>query len=99
MKRWGKRFGAILGAAFVLMMPLGTKADPIADFYKGKSIDFIIGAAVGGAYDLPGRLVAHRLGDHIPGQPPVVVRNMEGGNGLRMTNTLYNIMCRPRTAP
>jgi len=69
----------------------GAKADSIADFYKGKSIDFIIGAAVGGAYDLPGRLVAHHLGDHIPGNPPVVVRNMEGGNGLRMTNTLYNV--------
>ena len=95
MKPLGMR-GLIL-TAFALALPFSADADPIADFYKGKSIDFIIGAAVGGAYDLPGRLVAHRLGDHIPGKPSVVVRNMEGGNGLRMTNTLYNVSAKDGT--
>jgi tripartite-type tricarboxylate transporter receptor subunit TctC len=78
---------------FVLLTLLigNVRADEIADFYKGKSIDFEIGAAPGGAYDLPGRLVAHHLGNYIPGNPSIIVRNMEGGNGLRMTNTLYNV--------
>jgi tripartite-type tricarboxylate transporter receptor subunit TctC len=82
---------AISGFALIALLAGNVHADEIGDFYKGKNIDFEIGAAAGGAYDLPGRLVARHLGNYIPGNPSVIVRNMEGGNGLRMTNTLYNV--------
>ena len=40
-----------------------------------KTIDFLIGAAAGGGYDLTGRLVATHIGRNIPGQPTVVARH------------------------
>ena len=46
------------------------------DFYAGKQISFIVGAGVGGGYDLQARTVARHLGKHIPGNPSIVVQNM-----------------------
>ncbi len=62
-----------------------------ADFYKGKQLQFVIGAAAGGGYDLPGRAISRHLDRHIPGQPAIVVKNMSGASGLKMTNYLYNV--------
>ena len=50
----------------------------------------IIGAAVGGGYDLPGRVMQQHMGQHIPGNPPIVVENMPGAASIVMTNYLYN---------
>jgi tripartite-type tricarboxylate transporter receptor subunit TctC len=60
------------------------------DFYKGKPVRMIIGAAVGGGYDLPGRVMQAHMGRHIPGNPTIVVENMPGAASLIMTNFLYN---------
>ena len=49
-----------------------------AEFYKGKTVDLYIGYSVGGAYDLYARLLARHLGKHIPGNPTVLPKNMEG---------------------
>jgi tripartite-type tricarboxylate transporter receptor subunit TctC len=65
-------------------------ADPVADFYRGKTIEMIIGAAAGGGYDIPGRALARHMGRHIPGNPGIIVRNMPGATSLIMTNQLYN---------
>jgi tripartite-type tricarboxylate transporter receptor subunit TctC len=46
------------------------------NFYAGKQIAFIVGAGVGGGYDLQARTVARHLGKHIPGNPSIVVQNM-----------------------
>jgi hypothetical protein len=51
----------------------GARAD---DFYAGKQVTFIVGAGVGGGYDLQARLTARHLGKHIPGKPTIVVQNM-----------------------
>ena len=77
--------------AFAAMLPAAPgAADPVADFYRGKTVEMIIGAAAGGGYDIAGRAVARHLGRHIPGQPAVIVRNMPGATSLIMTNALYN---------
>src|SRR6266849_9485821 len=53
-------------------------AAPVAadDFYAGKQITLIVGAGVGGGYDLQARLTASHLGKHIPGKPTLIVQNM-----------------------
>lgn len=89
----------LVGLAFFQAMGLAQGATDTSGFYyKGKSIELLIGAASGGAYDLPGRVVAHHIGRHIPGNPSVVVKNMQGGNSLLMTNYLYNIAPKDGTA-
>ena len=67
------------------------KADAIADFYRGKTVNVLIGVGVGGEYDIQARLVARHIGKHIPGNPNVVAQNMTGAGGLRMINYLYNV--------
>ena len=55
---------AFIGFALALsQIPL--RAQSVADFYRGKSIDLNIGYSVGGGYDLYARLIARRLGGHI----------------------------------
>jgi tripartite-type tricarboxylate transporter receptor subunit TctC len=63
----------------------------LAEFYRGKTINLLIGVNVGAAYDLQGRLIARHLRQQIPGQPTIVVQNMVGAGGLKMANYLANI--------
>ncbi len=50
-------------------------ADDVADFYRGKRINFVIGYGTGGGYDIYARLFARFIGEHIPGNPTVVPQN------------------------
>jgi tripartite-type tricarboxylate transporter receptor subunit TctC len=53
-----------------------TGAASADEFYAGKQLTFIVGAGVGGGYDLQARVVSRHLGKHIPGHPTVVVQNV-----------------------
>lgn len=66
-------------------------ADPVADFYKGKQIKFVIGYPAGSGYDVHARLLARHLARHIPGEPGIVAQNMEGAGSVRVANYVYNI--------
>jgi len=72
-------------------------ADPIADFYRGKNVNLMIGVNVGGSYDRDARLVARYLGSHLPGNPTIVPQNMIGGGGIVMANFLQTIAPRDGT--
>jgi tripartite-type tricarboxylate transporter receptor subunit TctC len=77
-------------AATSLVQPIAYAQSP-ADFFKGRNIELYIGYSVGGAYDLYARVLARHLGKHIPGNPTIVPRNMEGAGSLRLANWLYNV--------
>jgi len=72
-------------------MPTVAHSETVADFYRGKTINLLIGVGVGGEYDIQARLVARHIGKHIPGNPTVVPQNMTGAGGLRMINYLYSV--------
>ncbi len=81
----------IVIATAALVLAIGpTRADPVAEFYKGQQIKLIVGSGTGGGYDVYGRLFARHLGRHIPGRPNVIVQNMPGAGSLRATNFLAN---------
>ena len=61
-----------------------------ADFYKGKTIELIISTGVGGGLDANGRIVARHLGNHIPGNPTIVAKNMPGAGHIRAANYVFN---------
>ena len=82
---------ALLGAA----APAG--ADPVADFYRGKTVSFVIGVGPGGGYDLSSRLVAQHLGRFIPGNPTIVPRNMPGASGIVSALNVFNVAARDGT--
>jgi tripartite-type tricarboxylate transporter receptor subunit TctC len=66
-------------------------ADPVADFYKGKQIRFVIRTPPGGDYDAYTRLFARFMGKHIPGNPTLVPTNMTGGGGIIAANYMANV--------
>ncbi len=61
-----------------------------AEFYKGKTIRFVVGYSPGGGYDTYTRAVARHVGKHIPGNPIPIVQNMTGGGSLIAANYIYN---------
>ena len=93
---WTAQAGVIL-TLVALSMPGLACAQGVADFYRGKTINLLIGVNVGGSYDRDARLVARYLGSHIPGNPNIVPQNMIGGGGVVMASYLQAIA--PRTAP
>ena len=88
---FGMKSPVVALVSALLASPLAAQAEPIADFYKGKTVNVYIGVGVGGEYDIQARLVARHIGKHIPGNPTLVPQNMTGAGGLRMINYLYNV--------
>ncbi len=83
--------GAMLACMAVFgMSTAATRAESVADFYKGKTLTFLVGFGAGGGYDTTTRLVARHFGRHVPGHPTPVVQNMPGGGSLKVLNFLYN---------
>ena len=74
---------------FIGLVGFGTAGAGAEDFYKGKTIRFIIGQAAGGGYDTYGRLVARHIGKHIPGNPNATAEDMEGAGSLIAANYIY----------
>jgi tripartite-type tricarboxylate transporter receptor subunit TctC len=84
------RFTAAV-AVTVLFALSPAHADAVADFYKGRRINLIVGYGPGGGYDVYARLLARHLGRFVPGSPDVIVQNMPGAGSLRAVNYLYNV--------
>ena len=70
----------------------------VADFYKGKSIRFVIGAITGGGNDTYARLVGRYLGKYIPGNPTVLPVNMPGASGHISAAHVYTVAAKDGTA-
>ncbi len=80
---------AVLSLALIAAVPV--KADPVTDFYHGKTINLIVGTSPGNDYDFRGRLLARHLGKHIPGNPTITVQNMPGAGGIKAANYIAHI--------
>jgi len=65
--------------------------DNVADFYKGKQANIIVGFAAGGGYDAYARILARHMGEHIPGKPTLVPRNMTGAGSRVAANFVYSV--------
>src|SRR6516164_3515778 len=87
MRLWA-RSGALAGAA-VLALFAAARADPVSDFYAGKTLTLIAGFPPGGGYDTYVRVLARHYGKFIPGHPAVVPTNMPGAGSLLAANYLY----------
>jgi tripartite-type tricarboxylate transporter receptor subunit TctC len=83
---------ARLLAAFAILFCASAPAagqEDVGAFYKGKQLRFVVGSAAGGGYDLFARIVARHIGNHIPGNPNVIVQNQPAAGGVVMANQLF----------
>ena len=67
-------------------------AQSVEEFYGGRTLTVYVGYSPGGGYDLYARTVARHLGEHIPGNPSVIVSNRPGAGSMLLANELYNIL-------
>ncbi|HXV81363.1 MAG TPA: hypothetical protein VEG60_15910 [Candidatus Binatia bacterium] len=86
-RRFSFFFAIMLGLALILGAAPGTSAQ---EFFKGKTIRFVVGFAAGGGFDTYTRLIARHFGKHVPGNPSTVVENMTGAGSLIAANYIYN---------
>jgi tripartite-type tricarboxylate transporter receptor subunit TctC len=84
----GKVFAAIV---FVLALVTSAHAQSVEDFYRGKTVNILVGFSAGGGYDLYARLLGRHIGRHIPGNPTVTVQNMPGAGSLKATQNVYAV--------
>ena len=85
-------------ALTVNLLAAPARADEIADFYRGKTLQLIVGYGPGGGNDVYARLLARHMGRHMPGTPNIVVQNMPGAGSLVAANTIANLAPRDGTA-
>jgi tripartite-type tricarboxylate transporter receptor subunit TctC len=74
-----------------------SQADPVADFYRGKTVTIIVGYTAGGGYDLYARALGRHMGKHLPGNPNFIVQNITGAGSLNAANHLYNVSAKDGT--
>jgi tripartite-type tricarboxylate transporter receptor subunit TctC len=83
--------------AFIALVLIGLGTSParaqdsVAEFYRGRNLNLIVGYSAGGGYDTYSRILARHLGKHIPGNPAIVVQNMPGAGSLKLANYLFNV--------
>jgi tripartite-type tricarboxylate transporter receptor subunit TctC len=95
MRKW---LAVRVAAALLTVMPVAASAQEGAPSFGGRTIDLYTGYTVGGGYDLYTRLLARHIGRHLPGNPTVVAKNMEGAASLRLANWLYTAAPKDGTA-
>jgi tripartite-type tricarboxylate transporter receptor subunit TctC len=78
---------SIAGGCAALQAPAWAQS---GDLFSGKDIAIIVGTGPAGGYDVSARLFARYFGQHLPGNPNVMARNMPGAGGLRAANQIYN---------
>lgn len=80
---------AAAGAAALIALSAGAAwAQEGAEFFNGKTVNYIVATDPGGGYDTNGRLVAEFMQKHLPGST-FVVQNMPGAGHLVGTNYIY----------
>jgi tripartite-type tricarboxylate transporter receptor subunit TctC len=80
-------------ALAVASLPLGAsaQAQDVASFYRGKTVQAVVGYPAGSTFELYLRMFARHVGKHIPGNPNVVIQHMPGAGSLTATSHLANV--------
>jgi tripartite-type tricarboxylate transporter receptor subunit TctC len=73
-------------------------ADPVADFYHNRTINLFVSFPPGGGYDIYARVLLPYFSRHIPGQPAIVVKNMEGGSGVKAASYITTVTAQDGTS-
>jgi tripartite-type tricarboxylate transporter receptor subunit TctC len=83
--------GAAGAVVALVALAAPSRADELADFYKGKNVTIVVGHEVGTGFDIYARALAPHLARHIPGNPNIIVQNMVGASGIVAANWLANV--------
>src|SRR5512134_3507201 len=80
-------FAVVLAVSFACAaQAMAAPAD--ANYFKGKTVTYIVATGAGGGYDTYGRLIARYMQKYLPGSR-MLVRNVPGAGHIIGANTIY----------
>lgn len=79
---------ALATAAAVALAASNAHADSAAEFYKGKTVHFLVGTSPGGGFDTYARLLAPYMSKKLGAN--VIVENKPGGSHMVAMNTVWH---------
>jgi tripartite-type tricarboxylate transporter receptor subunit TctC len=94
----GRTLALVLAGLLAMHALPVAAADPVADFYRGKVITLYVGFPPGGGYDLYARVLAPHFTRHIPGNPPIVIKSMLGGSGIKAAGYMTSVTAQDGTS-
>ncbi len=84
-----------LSCTLAIVLPLAAAPsmaqDDAAKFYRGKTVQAVVGYGPGSTFELYLRMLTRHIGRHIPGNPNIVVQHMPGAGSLKATNHLASL--------
>ena len=83
------RMTLLAAVALATIFVQTARSQSVEEFYKGRTVNLVIGFSVGGGYDLYARHLARHIGRHIPGNPTILPQNMPGAGSLKAANFVY----------
>ena len=89
MKTFTKTLFAGIAASAMIAGAATTAA--VAMDYKGKTVKIVIPYGPGGTYDKYGVAFSNHLGNHIPGNPNIILQHMPGAGGAKAMNWFANV--------
>lgn len=88
---------ALVAIAVWARVGLAFAQQSVEPFYRGRTVTILVGANSGGGYDAYARLIGHRLGRYIPGNPTIVYSYMPGAGGAAAISYINNVAQRDGT--
>ena len=90
-------------AAIIAMFTFATSyssaaADKVADFYKGRVINYYLATTAGGSWDVYLRVLITHWTKHIPGNPSIVLQYQPGGGGVKTLEYMNGVAPKDGTA-
>ena len=74
--------------AAAALVATAAEAQTGAEFFKGKTVTYIVATAPGGGYDTYGRLITEYMQRYLPGST-FIVKNVPGAGHIVGANTIY----------
>jgi putative tricarboxylic transport membrane protein len=78
----------LAGVAMFAAPGVASAQNPDAEFFRGKTINYIVATGPGGGYDTYGRLLTRFMAKYMPGTT-FVVRNIPGAGNIIGVNAIY----------
>jgi tripartite-type tricarboxylate transporter receptor subunit TctC len=83
--RFARWFVPALAAQLVFTLDAGAQQDAVAAFYRGRTVQAVVGYTPGSTFELYLRTVTRHMGRHVPGNPNIAVQHMPGAGSLKAT--------------
>ena len=87
-----------IAAGIGLLASETVAADPVAEFYKNRTVTVVSAGEAGGAHGIYAQIISSHIRKHIPGNPNIIIQYMMGAGGNLSMNYLYNAAPKDGTA-